>query len=205
MTATRADQIAALNAQLNMWRKRLRVLELQLATYGESAAPTHKILERNEAHANIASIEAQLTHLSDQPISGVNPYLGLLTFQEADAERFFGRDTLIADLVERAGKTSLLAVLGASGSGKSSVVRAGLIPALKRGALPGSERWVYLPPLQPGAHPLTALAALLVTQPGGAALGTVFDFQDRLASHADALSSLPTHSARAALARAWCW
>ena len=51
-----------------------------------------------------------------------------------------------------------LAVMGPSGSGKSSVVRAGLIPALKGGALPGSKRWLYATTFKPGARPLDALA-----------------------------------------------
>jgi hypothetical protein len=54
--------------------------------------------------------------------------------------------------------TRLLAVVGPSGSGKSSVVMAGLLPRLQEGGLPGSQRWVYLDPILPGAHPLDALA-----------------------------------------------
>src|SRR5262249_21838183 len=65
----------------------------------------------------------------------------------------------------RVGETSdlsrFLAVLGPSGSGKSSVVRAGLIPALRRGGLPGSERW-FVVELLPGAHPLEELEAALL-------------------------------------------
>src|SRR6266702_8252670 len=55
----------------------------------------------------------------------------------------------------------MLAVLGPSGSGKSSVVMAGLLPRLQQGALPGSEHWVYLEPMVPGAHPLEALVLTL--------------------------------------------
>lgn len=59
------------------------------------------------------------------------PYLGLDPFTEKDAPRFFGRKRLIDDLIARMHTTNLVAVVGSSGSGKSSVVRAGLIPALK--------------------------------------------------------------------------
>jgi energy-coupling factor transporter ATP-binding protein EcfA2 len=55
----------------------------------------------------------------------------------------------------------LLAIIGPSGSGKSSVVMAGLLPRLQEGGLPGSQHWVYLDPLLPGAHPLESLAVLL--------------------------------------------
>src|SRR5438874_878779 len=70
-----------------------------------------------------------------------NPYKGLRAFAEDDAEDFFGRETLTEHLVERLAQTRFLAVVGPSGSGKSSVVRAGLLPRLRAGALPGSERW----------------------------------------------------------------
>ena len=59
------------------------------------------------------------------------PYCGLQAFQEADAAYFFGRERLVAELVEQVQVAPLLAVLGPSGRGKSSLVRAGLLPALK--------------------------------------------------------------------------
>src|SRR5690606_16070344 len=72
-----------------------------------------------------------------------NPYKGLRAFREGDADDFFGRDDLIARLLTRMDEPDerFLAVVGPSGSGKSSVVKAGLIPALRRGALPGSQKW----------------------------------------------------------------
>src|SRR5262249_14975054 len=64
-----------------------------------------------------------------------NPFKGLRAFSEADAENFFGRETLVQQLLARLGEggdlSRFLGVLGPSGSGKSSVVRAGLIPALR--------------------------------------------------------------------------
>src|SRR5262249_35019893 len=62
-----------------------------------------------------------------------NPYKGLFAFEEADAADFFGREVLTAHLVDRLRGSRFLAVVGPSGSGKSSVVRAGLVPALRRG------------------------------------------------------------------------
>lgn len=74
-----------------------------------------------------------------------NPYRGLEAFQRADAHQFFGRDRLVDELVEvlrRPGSAGrLVTVVGPSGSGKSSVVRAGLLPALERGVVPGSGDW----------------------------------------------------------------
>ncbi|HEX6228215.1 MAG TPA: BTAD domain-containing putative transcriptional regulator, partial [Solirubrobacterales bacterium] len=94
-----------------------------------------------------------------------NPYKGLRPFLEPDAADFFGRDALLARLLERMRErvegSRFLAVVGASGSGKSSVVRAGLIPALRTGALPGSERW-FVVEMHPGAHPFEELGAALL-------------------------------------------
>jgi WD40 repeat protein/serine/threonine protein kinase/class 3 adenylate cyclase/DNA-binding winged helix-turn-helix (wHTH) protein len=94
-----------------------------------------------------------------------NPYKGLRPFTEADASDFFGRDALIERLVGRLSEGSpssrFLAVVGASGSGKSSVVRAGLLPALRAGAVDGSARWFYTDML-PGPRPMEELEAALL-------------------------------------------
>jgi WD40 repeat protein/class 3 adenylate cyclase len=90
-----------------------------------------------------------------------NPYKGLRAFEEGDADDFFGREELIGQLVERLGQTRFLAVVGPSGSGKSSVVRAGLIPALRGGAIPGSDAWQVVD-MFPGARPLDGLEAALL-------------------------------------------
>ena len=86
------------------------------------------------------------------------PYRGLETFDEEHADFFFGRERDIQRLLEKLKGTRFLAVLGASGSGKSSLVRAGVIPALKKGALPQSGAWV-IRVFTPGSHPLTPLLA----------------------------------------------
>jgi WD40 repeat protein/serine/threonine protein kinase len=104
--------------------------------------------------------------LIEVPLSEVeNPYKGLRAFQQADADDFFGRDTLIQQLTARLGEKAenarFLAVVGPSGSGKSSVVRAGLLPALRKGALPGSRRW-FLVEMIPGARPLEQLEEALL-------------------------------------------
>jgi WD40 repeat protein/class 3 adenylate cyclase len=71
----------------------------------------------------------------------VCPYRGLAAFQPEDADRFFGREHLVAELVERLDRDRVLFVVGPSGSGKSSLVRAGLIPAIGSGSIRDSQRW----------------------------------------------------------------
>jgi WD40 repeat protein/transcriptional regulator with XRE-family HTH domain len=93
------------------------------------------------------------------------PYPGLVPFEERDARLFFGRDELADQLVrrlaERLDGPGILLVAGESGSGKSSLLRAGLLPRLAAGALgPGSERWPRRV-IRPTASPLRELAMAL--------------------------------------------
>jgi WD40 repeat protein/DNA-binding SARP family transcriptional activator len=86
------------------------------------------------------------------------PYKGLVPFEPEDSALFFGRDAVVAILVGRMATSRLLAVVGASGSGKSSLVRAGFVAALRGDALPGSSAWSTLL-MTPGPHPVVELAA----------------------------------------------
>lgn len=95
-----------------------------------------------------------------RPLDGRSPYVGLASFQEQDADRFFGREDLIAELVARVQHARAIFIAGPSGSGKSSLLRAGLIPALKKGQAPGSEHWLY-ETLKPGRAPLDELARVV--------------------------------------------
>ena len=93
-----------------------------------------------------------------QATDEASPYRGLEVFDEAHAKFFFGRDDDIRRAVAKLADSRFLAVLGPSGSGKSSLVRAGVIPALKGDALAKSKAWdVHL--VKPGARPLSVLAA----------------------------------------------
>src|SRR5258708_29633654 len=85
-----------------------------------------------------------------------SPYAGLSSFQESDAGRFFGRSREIAAMVARIRERPLLGVIGPSGVGKPSLVRPGLVPALKR----SGESWESFV-LRPGRQPLSALATVL--------------------------------------------
>jgi WD40 repeat protein/class 3 adenylate cyclase len=88
---------------------------------------------------------------------GEAPYKGLAAFEESDAALFFGREQLVGELAARTVGAGLLAVVGASGSGKSSVIAAGLLPSLRAGLLPGSERWTTAS-IRPGEHPVAELS-----------------------------------------------
>jgi WD40 repeat protein/DNA-binding SARP family transcriptional activator len=93
-----------------------------------------------------------------------NPYKGLRAFGPVDVGDFFGRERLVERLVARLGEPGtrgrFVAVVGPSGSGKSSVVRAGLVPALRQGALPMSAAWFGID-MTPAAHPFEELEAAL--------------------------------------------
>lgn len=180
------ETIAHLEERVNILRRRQRVLETQRVGYGALAVPAHIELELEDIRAEIQKAEADLRRERPCPPQEANPYLGLLTFQAADAARFFGRDALIADLIARAKNTPFIAVLGASGSGKSSVVRAGLLPQLQSGAIPGSERWRTII-LAPGMRPLDTLAAELAKLSGAADLDLALRLSRTLAEDHRAL------------------
>ncbi len=90
-----------------------------------------------------------------------SPFKGLQHFDKADAELFFGREDLTIELARRLRRENFLAVIGASGCGKSSLIRAGMIPSLASGSpFIGTEQWPILL-ITPGVHPLKNLATSL--------------------------------------------
>jgi len=99
-----------------------------------------------------------------------NPYPGLLPFREEDADVFFGREQVVAELVSELRRHGACFVVGPAGAGKTSAVFAGLIPALRGGALPGSERWPVVS-FRPGGRPLSALAEAIAVVTGQAGTG----------------------------------
>lgn len=97
----------------------------------------------------------------EAPDSTRNPYKGLRAFRDFDAADFFGRDALVDDLLMALTKHNVVALVGPSGSGKSSVVRAGLIPELRAQAADGSHQWL-MTDMFPGSHPFEELEAALL-------------------------------------------
>jgi hypothetical protein len=144
--------------------------DLPPAIDGVLARATAKAPE--DRHPSVAALVDELREvlLTDgaarrgrrEPAAGVeNPYLGLHAFDEQDADRYFGREALITELVEAVERRPLVVVVGPSGSGKSSVVRAGLVPALRRGGVPGSAEW-FVTTMVPGSDPIDALETALL-------------------------------------------
>jgi hypothetical protein len=120
-----------------------------------------------------------------EQLAGVCPYKGLGTFEESDAAYFFGREQLVGELAARSVGVGLLGVVGPSGSGKSSLVLAGLLPSLAAGLLPGSERWGRAV-LRPGARPVAELDSALSGAERGERLILVVDqFEEVFTTTAD--------------------
>ncbi|HEX7318521.1 MAG TPA: ATP-binding protein [Pyrinomonadaceae bacterium] len=99
-------------------------------------------------------------------VAPVAPYPGLRPFETDDAVHFFGRDHQVDELLDLLGRTGFLAVVGGAGCGKSSLIRAGLLPALHGGMFRDARpRW-RVASLRPGYDPVGALARALAAQDG---------------------------------------
>jgi WD40 repeat protein/DNA-binding SARP family transcriptional activator len=121
----------------------------------------------------------------DRPDVVACPFKGLAFFDVEDADVFFGRERLVAEMVARLAGAPLMGVVGPSGSGKSSALRAGLLASLAAGVLPGSENW-GLALLRPGAHPMTALErATAGVAPGARMIVAVDQFEETFTACGD--------------------
>jgi formylglycine-generating enzyme required for sulfatase activity len=122
----------------------------------------------------VAALQSAEVAKPPEPWRTINPYRGLLALEEQDADFFFGRERETADILDRitAAPGRLIALVGNSGVGKSSLVQAGVIGALKRQRWPGGQRawppalkdsraWAYLA-MKPGEDPIDALASEFV-------------------------------------------
>lgn len=124
---------------------------------------------RVEAEHARAELTSGLLDLQEGPAPAVAsstcPWRGLESYGVDDAPWFAGRERLVAQLVAAVAGSRLVTVVGASGSGKSSLVHAGLLARLAEGCLPGSDEWAVIT-LRPGRHPMTELARRTVTAAG---------------------------------------
>lgn len=94
----------------------------------------------------------------------LNPYVGLRPFETEESLLFFGRNEQISELLTRLHHNHFVAVVGSSGCGKSSLLKSGLIPALKAGYLvEGSDDWMIMN-MKPGQNPLANLVSTLFSQ-----------------------------------------
>lgn len=130
----------------------------RVATAATAAAEGQRALDaaREELRQGVTALGDVL----DRPPAGpsdICPWKGLSYYDVEDATLFAGRERLVAELTARLVTSPLLTVVGGSGSGKSSLVRAGLVAGLRAGALPGSDAWTVLV-LRPGPHPMQDLA-----------------------------------------------
>ena len=149
------------------------------------------VMEFQEAlRRGAATVEIELEELDlseFELIETKNPYKGLRAFQQADAADFFGRTAMIQRVLDRLQEpvveNNFLAVIGPSGSGKSSLVKAGVLPAMRTGRIPGSENWFYAE-MVPGEVPLEELAAALLSVSTSPLPGVV----DTLREHVDGLA-----------------
>jgi DNA-binding SARP family transcriptional activator len=145
-----------------------------------------------ELERSILEHDASLDGITATTIRGVSlgicPFKGLAFFDRADAEYFCGRERAVSDLLARLVESPLVGILGSSGIGKSSLLRAGVLPALSAGSLPGSGDWRQLL-LRPGAHPRAELARALDGERLGLVLGQLSSGQ-RLVIAVDQLEEL---------------
>jgi WD40 repeat protein/energy-coupling factor transporter ATP-binding protein EcfA2 len=137
---------------------------LQLVTWIDLRGETEVQSEAVALRSLVAAISGKTSDSAEVKAS-ICPYMGLESFREEDAAFFCGRDAATRELVAKVGKHSFVAVVGRSGSGKSSLVYAGLVPALRRQR--ATRLWDVVA-LRPGASPLRSLAACFGQAPAGA-------------------------------------
>jgi len=156
----------SLEKQLVNAQEHLALVQERISQYVD---PTHVPLEliqmERQWQKQIAYLQARLSPHPEAPQPAFPPpileiscpYRGLEPFEAEHAAFYFGREEMVKRLVAKVKESAFVAVVGPSGSGKSSLVRAGLVAALREDALPGSRHWTVRF-FRPGADPLRALA-----------------------------------------------
>ncbi len=153
----------------------------------EFLGDTQHIPFHSDLEAAYEKLRDALTALGPTPEGGSwepdkPPFPGLMALDEEHSAVFFGRESEVHQTIETLRPTvrrrRFLALVGASGCGKSSLLRAGVIPRLRAGAIAGSERWCYLQPIAPRRAPFRSLATSL--READSSLGLVQEIEDRL-------------------------
>jgi WD40 repeat protein/DNA-binding SARP family transcriptional activator/energy-coupling factor transporter ATP-binding protein EcfA2 len=148
---------------------RLHEIGLSRAIGSATARVTDATVQAQEVGQRLSSLRRQLRDgLSDfreavergEPVlDDACPWRGLSTYEVADAPWYAGRERFVAELLALVASGRFVTVVGSSGSGKSSLLRAGLLASIHQGALPGSQDWqTWL--MRPGRHPMRALRAV---------------------------------------------
>lgn len=162
--------------------------------------------EKGKYIFTFSGFDRQKLSLAPELDENSNPYRGLKSFEERHASLFFGRETLIEQLSQRLAQPGqpLVTVLGVSGSGKSSLVKAGLLPYLRTNQ---ADQWLILEPFRPGNQPLQALARAVLPVANPALIGKVDQLkalepllQQQLQTHAQPDESLKKVAVRWAAA-----
>ncbi len=133
---------------------------------GRALQELERMVLQQDAGLDTTDRDAPPRHRPEEPV--VCPFKGLAFFDGSDSEYFCGRERIVSDLVARLAESALVGIFGPSGIGKSSLLRAGVLPALRAGVLPRSDRWRQVL-LRPGEHPCDELARAL----GGGGLEVV--------------------------------
>ena len=161
---------AAVHRVASRWARTAATRRLGLSA-GRTSTERHELRAAEDA---LVDDLADLEHVRDLALLYVErddgdgpvqprtvcPYKGLAAFDAADADYFFGRDRLVAELVAKSVGARFVGLVGDFGSGKSSALRAGLLPALAAGVLPGSDHWPQVV-IRPGETPLAETARAL--------------------------------------------
>jgi hypothetical protein len=157
------DEQESIERRLELARRHGQKLEEQLAVFGRLNAPTHLQIQLEDVRAEIAGLEEQLARIQrgePPPPRPACPYPGMVPFGAEDARSFYGRDAEIRDLLQRLRRQRYFFVIGPSGSGKSSLIFAGLLPRLREAGSFPDVTWLVRD-MRPGAAPTQTLLGLL--------------------------------------------